>query len=268
MSNIENDPKEKIKEVVKLLIPGSEEGSAKIGPYDIIHAKGLEPKVSIKAESENKNVIRLMIEIGDCEKTYKLGLTDERKFGEILVKLKDTRSFHSRNRERCDEIVEKKAYVLNTCYDDKKGESLKNALDSIKELLKNEYGGEELFRKFLYLLMVAYACPDICEAEYYDYEKYEWFISLVRAVAKSKRGASAYLPLCPSLGDAVAVLYYYLFVFSVTANKCREKTKYYYEGARYYREGNLASCINDALKKEVEIRKNDVKSIVDALISS
>ncbi len=149
---------------------------------------------------------------------------------ELDNEIKNCRNKRAKNEAR------NKAYVLDTCYTESKAGALATALS----IIKRELG--EKFTKFLELLIPVYAYSDLASTEIY--EKIEWFISLVRAAAKMKND-EAYLPLCPTMGDAIAITYYYII------HEC-------------FKEGG--TCRNSILGNDISISKNEVCNILSELL--
>ena len=96
--------------------------------------------------------------------------------------------------------------IFDTCYDENKAEKLVKALDA----LKSKFEGAD-FKKLLVLLIASYAMASKDPRNFF-YDS-EWFYLLVRAAAKKFAGDDVYISVCPSLGDAIALYYYYVINF-------------------------------------------------------
>ena len=226
--------KPSLAEVVSLLKPGAPKSKSSVKFDDIINPV-IDSSIAKIGVIKEDDKIFLTIKIDSCEKKYRI---DGLEFEDLLKELKNINGFKKPNGENCRrEEIRKRIYVVDTCYDRNKAAKLKEALENLKRKL----GNNGLFEKLLGLLMAVYAHSDAGSIK--DYEEYEWFISLVRAAAKSD---NAYLPLCPSGGDAMAVLYYYIVTKCGTEN---------------------AECIKNSLERdEIQVKPEDVREILKKIL--
>ena len=143
------------------------------------------------------------ININVCSKcNYVIENVRSKDIRVIAKELKDRAGELRKRRDTCNDC-KKLFFVFDTCYDESKAERLDKAFEELRRRLGEEECGNG-FTKLLALLAAVYT-KMIKDTKYVS--KAEWFVSLLRAAA-STSSSNVYLPLCPSRGDVVILLYY------------------------------------------------------------
>ena len=191
--------------------------------YNLIKGDG---DICKRVENMIKTLTNVSVPIQKCNSI------DSSDFSKLLAGLKSIANKIDNKNKNVNKL---RSTILDTCYDENKAKKLEKALNKLRKKLKDESSkgageagsGEpedkdDDFKKLLVLLTASYAMASK-DPQGFFYDS-EWFYLFVRAAASKKEDKKdkeegdkkktyVYIPVCPSLGDAVALYYYYVINF-------------------------------------------------------